>query len=109
MANRVKAQIKINGQQRWVSGSNVQSLVERIGNFDAAVVDPPRSGMEREALDWLCSSRVPVIKYLSCNPSTQARDIKRLSDAGYFVSDIRLLDFYPQTSHIESLLTCVLA
>ncbi|MBQ6028320.1 MAG: class I SAM-dependent RNA methyltransferase [Treponema sp.] len=88
---------------------NVQSLVERIGNFDAVVVDPPRSGMEKEALDWLRSSGVPAIKYLSCNPSTQARDIKALADSGYKIADIRLLDFYPQTSHIESLLTCVLA
>jgi 23S rRNA (uracil1939-C5)-methyltransferase len=83
--------------------------VERIGNFDAVVVDPPRSGMEKEALDWLRSSGVPAIKYLSCNPSTQARDIKALADSGYKIADIRLLDFYPQTSHIESLLTCVLA
>lgn len=86
---------------------NAQSLVERIGNFDAAVVDPPRSGMEKEALDWLCNSGIPVVKYLSCNPSTQARDIKRLCDAGYKVTDISLLDFYPQTSHIETLLTCI--
>ncbi len=86
---------------------NAQSLVERIGNFDAAVVDPPRSGMEKEALDWLCNSGIPVVKYLSCNPSTQARDIKRLCDAGYKVTEISLLDFYPQTSHIETLLTCI--
>lgn len=86
---------------------NAQNLVERIGNFDAAVVDPPRSGMEKEALDWLCESGIPVVKYLSCNPSTQARDIKRLCDAGYKVTDISLLDFYPQTSHIETLLTCI--
>lgn len=86
---------------------NVQSLVERIGNFDAAVIDPPRSGMEKEALDWLCKSGIPVIKYLSCNPSTQARDIKKLCDSGYAVEDIRLLDFYPQTSHLETLLTCI--
>lgn len=86
---------------------NVKNLVERIGNFDAVVVDPPRSGMEKEALDWLCNSGIPVVKYLSCNPSTQARDIKRLCDAGYKVTDISLLDFYPQTSHIETLLTCI--
>lgn len=86
---------------------NVQSLVGRIGNFDAAVVDPPRSGMEKEALDWLCQSGIPVIKYLSCNPSTQARDIKKLANSGYIVQDIRLLDFYPQTSHLETLLTCI--
>ena len=94
-----------------ISGSdfvkkNAQGLLARIGGFDAAVVDPPRSGMEKEALDWLCQSGIPSIKYLSCNPSTQARDIKRLCDAGYFIKGIWLLDFYPQTSHIESLIWC---
>lgn len=86
---------------------NVQALTDRIGAFDAAVVDPPRSGMEKEALDWLCQSGIPAIKYLSCNPSTQARDIKKLCDSGYIVQEIRLLDFYPQTSHLETLLTCI--
>ena len=86
---------------------NVQGLIERAGAFDAAVVDPPRSGMEKEALDWLCQSGIPAIKYLSCNPSTQARDIQKLCGAGYFVKDIWLLDFYPQTSHLETLLTCI--
>lgn len=88
--------------------NHAASFVEREGNFDAAVVDPPRSGIEREALDWLCQSGIPVIKYLSCNPSTQARDIKKLQDSGYEISEIRLLDFYPQTSHLETLLTCIL-
>ncbi|MBR5964884.1 MAG: class I SAM-dependent RNA methyltransferase [Treponema sp.] len=86
---------------------NVQGLIGRIGGFDAAVVDPPRSGMEKEALDWLCQSGIPVIKYLSCNPSTQARDIQKLCQSGYVVDKICLLDFYPQTSHLETLLTCI--
>ncbi len=79
---------------------HASSLLERLGKIDAAVVDPPRSGMEKEALDWILKSGIPVIKYLSCNPSTQARDIQKLQEAGYKISDIRLLDFYPQTSHI---------
>lgn len=87
---------------------HASSLLERLGKIDAAVVDPPRSGMEKEALDWILKSGIPVIKYLSCNPSTQARDIQKLQEAGYKISDIRLLDFYPQTSHIETLVTCVL-
>lgn len=87
---------------------HASSLLERLGKIDAAVVDPPRSGMEKEALDWICQSGIPVVKYLSCNPSTQARDIQKLQEAGYEVCDIRLLDFYPQTSHLETLLTCIL-
>lgn len=87
---------------------NAQALCQRIGPFDAAVVDPPRSGVEREALEWLSKSGIPVIKYLSCNPSTQVRDLKKLKEKGYKIEKICLLDFYPQTSHMETLATCVL-
>ena len=71
--------------------------------FDAAVVDPPRSGMEKEVLDYFCSSQIPFIAYLSCNPSTQSRDCAKLLKAGYHIESAYLLDFYPNTSHIESL------
>ncbi len=86
---------------------NARLLSERLGGFDALVVDPPRSGIEREALDWICESGIPAIKYLSCNPSTQVRDLKRLSEAGYKIEEFWLLDFYPQTSHLESFSTCI--
>ena len=71
--------------------------------FDAAVVDPPRSGMEKEVLDYFCKSNIPFIAYLSCNPSTQSRDCSKLISNGYKMQNIYLLDFYPNTSHIESL------
>lgn len=71
--------------------------------FDAAVIDPPRSGMEKEVLDYFCSSGIPKIRYVSCNPSTQARDISRLLKNGYRIKKAFLLDFYPNTSHIETL------
>ncbi len=88
--------------------NNVRGITDRLGDFDAVVVDPPRSGMEREVLDWLCRSKIPAVRYLSCNPSTQARDIERLTQSGYEIDKIWLLDFYPQTSHIETLLSCIL-
>ena len=84
-----------------------QEALARNGGFDAAVVDPPRAGIEREALDWLCQSGIPVIKYLSCNPSAQARDLAKLQEAGYKIEALRFLDFYPQTSHLETLATCI--
>lgn len=71
--------------------------------FDACVVDPPRSGMEKEVCDYLCKSNIPQIRSLSCDPATHARDISRLLKAGYELDSIYLLDFYPHTSHIESL------
>lgn len=72
-------------------------------SFDAVVVDPPRSGMEKEVLDWLCKSEVPQIRSVSCDPATHARDLSALIKSGYILKKIYLLDFYPNTSHIESL------
>ena len=71
--------------------------------FDAAVLDTPRSGLEKTVLDYLCASKIPKIRYMSCNPSTQARDVSRLLKSGYRIKDAFILDFYPNTAHIESL------
>ena len=87
-----------------LSGANwVKTCAQTCPAFDAAVVDPPRSGMEKEVLDYFCKSRIPFIAYLSCNPSTQSRDCAKLLQAGYTIKSSYLLDFYPNTSHIESL------
>lgn len=71
--------------------------------FDAVVVDPPRQGMERQVCRWLCGSGIPRIRSLSCDTATHARDAKFLIRAGYRLEKLFLLDFYPQTGHIESL------
>ena len=73
------------------------------GLFDAVIVDPPRTGIESAVIDYLCAAKPPVIRSLSCDPATHARDLKKLLCAGYTISDFYLLDFYPQTSHIETL------
>lgn len=73
------------------------------GLFDAVIVDPPRTGIENGVIDYLCAAKPPVIRSLSCDPATHARDLKKLLCAGYTISDFYLLDFYPQTSHIETL------
>ena len=71
--------------------------------FDAAVADPPRSGMEKETCEWLCKSGIPHIRSLSCDPATHARDAAKLIASGYRLASLSLLDFYPNTCHIESL------
>lgn len=87
-----------------LSGANwVKNCSKNCGNFDACVVDPPRSGMEKEVRDFLCNSKIPTICSLSCDPTTHARDCFSLVKAGYKIQDVYLLDFYPNTSHIESL------
>lgn len=68
-----------------------------------AFVDPPRSGMEKAVRYFLTSSKIPHIAYLSCDPATQARDCKALIQAGYTIRKLFLLDFYPNTGHMETL------
>lgn len=84
--------------EKWI-----QSCIQYCPSFDACVIDPPRSGIEKSVLDYLCQSKIPYIRSLSCDPSTHARDCKKLIEAGYELKEIYLLDFYPHTSHIESL------
>lgn len=77
----------------------LESLDER---FDAAIVDPPRSGMEGVALDGLVACAPSRIVYVSCDPATLARDAKRLSGHGYNLIEVQPVDMFPQTYHIES-------
>jgi 23S rRNA (uracil1939-C5)-methyltransferase len=70
---------------------------------DVIVVDPPRSGLERKAMDGLLAQGAPQLAYVSCDPATLARDAKRLLSGGYRLRKITPVDLFPQTFHIESI------
>jgi len=70
--------------------------------IDAALVDPPRGGVDRFALDALLQRKPGRIVYVSCDPATLARDIKRMASSGYHPVKIQPVDMFPQTYHIES-------
>ncbi len=70
---------------------------------DLVVVDPPRSGLGDKAAKLLASLRVARITYLSCDPTTLARDLRVFLQGGYSVEEVRLIDLFPQTFHIESM------
>lgn len=70
--------------------------------FDAAVVDPPRKGLSPEFIDTLIDLAPKQIAYVSCKPSTCARDLKRLIEAGYQVGPIQPVDMFPHTPHVET-------
>ncbi|HQJ08263.1 MAG TPA: hypothetical protein PLF54_04615, partial [Deltaproteobacteria bacterium] len=65
------------------------------------VLDPPREGA-KDVSGYLPAIGPSRIIYVSCNPSTLARDVKLLREAGYALKNIRMFDMFPQTYHIES-------
>jgi 23S rRNA (uracil1939-C5)-methyltransferase len=67
------------------------------------VVDPPRAGLERAALNAILAMAPEKIVYVSCDPSTLARDARLLTDGGYSIQGITPLDLFPQTFHVESI------
>jgi 23S rRNA (uracil1939-C5)-methyltransferase len=68
---------------------------------EAVVVDPPRAGLSREALDGILARRAPQLIYISCDAATFARDAARLNAAGYYMLQATPIDLFPQTYHIE--------
>lgn len=70
---------------------------------ELVVVDPPRPGLHTKAIDLLLHRRIPALVYISCNPATLARDLKRLTAGGYRIERIQPVDLFPHAFHIETL------
>lgn len=70
---------------------------------DIVLVDPPRAGLDKSVVDGILKLNPKVIAYVSCDPSTLARDAARLIKGGYQLKDVTPFDLFPQTYHIESI------
>jgi 23S rRNA (uracil1939-C5)-methyltransferase len=92
-------------------GSVEAYLASRAGKAGRArrpstlLLDPPRTGLSKEAAESIVRLMPQLIVYVSCDPPTLARDARRLLDAGYRVDSLRAFDFFPNTPHVESLAT----
>ena len=75
--------------------------VQQSSPVDVVVLDPPRKGCDRNVLDTLVELGPGRIVYMSCNPSTLARDLKILCSKGYGLTIVQPADFFPQTAHVE--------
>lgn len=71
--------------------------------YDAVIIDPPRQGIHERVFGFLAQAKIPRIHYVSCNPATFVRDVKKLTALNYRFIEYRLFDFYPQTHHCELL------
>ena len=79
-------------------------LVKQIKPIDLVVLDPPRAGLNAKARQALVDLAPREIIYISCDPSTLARDLKHLSEAGYNLQSVHAVDMFPQTYHVETMI-----
>ena len=74
---------------------------------DLVVVDPPRAGLGGKTAEALCRMNTPRVTYVSCDPATLARDLRALLQSGFRVEQAHLVDMFPQTFHMETVLHLV--
>ena len=78
-------------------------LVKQIKPIDLVVLDPPRAGLNAKARQALIDLAPQEIIYISCDPSTLARDLKHFTEEGYILKSVHTFDMFPQTAHVETM------
>jgi 23S rRNA (uracil1939-C5)-methyltransferase len=83
---------------------NAQNILNAMGGErpDVVIIDPPRKGSTKELVDCLAELCVPKVVYVSCDPTTLARDCAWFKDAGYEIGEVQPVDMFPRTGHVES-------
>ncbi|MDR1113469.1 MAG: 23S rRNA (uracil(1939)-C(5))-methyltransferase RlmD [Candidatus Margulisbacteria bacterium] len=87
---------------RFIQGQAERQSIETLGAPEIIIVDPPRKGLAAEMVSKILEIRPQKVIYLSCNPTSLARDLKPLASV-YKVREIIPYDFFPQTTHVETL------
>lgn len=100
----------IDDRARFIHGRVEGALANPAGKAALAgaeivFLDPPRKGSDESTLAAIADAHVPTLWYLSCNPATLARDLRYLAGRGYRVGSAQPFDMFPQTGHVETLVT----
>jgi 23S rRNA (uracil1939-C5)-methyltransferase len=84
----------------------VETFLQRpAGGCATVIVDPPRTGMSKEATAGVIALGAPRVVYVSCDIATLARDARLLLDAGYRIESVRAFDLFPNTAHVETVIS----
>lgn len=97
------------GRARFVHSAVERALPGLTGPFDGILLDPPRRGCHPAVLEELARLAAPRIVYVSCHPGILGRDLGPLLASGYRLARVQPIDLFPQTPHIETVVTLVRA
>ena len=99
-----KKNAEINGIENaeFVVG-DAKTAAERFSDADIVIIDPPRAGCDAAVIDHITRISPERVVYVSCNPSTLARDLKIFNDKGYEPKIARPFDLFPRTEHVETI------
>ena len=79
-----------------------EEIITRLNQpFDVVVLDPPRAGCKAQTIEAVIKTGAPCIIYVSCNPSTLARDLRLFASSGYTITEVQPVDMFPRTPHVE--------
>lgn len=101
---RESAELNGIGSCEFIAGTLEDHMPNLIQNekIQTVILDPPRKGCANEVIRHVAALSPERVIYVSCNPSTLARDLRKFHDAGYRISDLSVIDMFPQTQHIET-------
>jgi tRNA/tmRNA/rRNA uracil-C5-methylase (TrmA/RlmC/RlmD family) len=85
----------------FIHHGTVEQKLGSIKKINTIILDPPRNGVSKQVINQMIEKKPQKIVYVSCNPSTLARDTKILTDNNYILTNIVGLDLFPMTHHIE--------
>jgi 23S rRNA (uracil1939-C5)-methyltransferase len=92
------------GNCRFIAGDvaeTVAQISQNLPRLDLMVVNPPRKGVQPAAMEAILATGAPKIVYVSCEPKSLARDLGRMSSAGYNLRQVQPFDMFPQTDQVE--------
>jgi 23S rRNA (uracil1939-C5)-methyltransferase len=97
----------LNAKENGVSNvsfkcGEVENIINELDRCEKLIIDPPRAGLHKKALQGIIDMAPPMIIYVSCNPSTLARDIALFTQSGYILKRAVAVDMFPHTYHIEA-------
>lgn len=75
---------------------------------DVIIVDPPRKGCEKEVIEAIANIHPKRVVYVSCNPSTLARDLKLLQDKNFLIKKVQPVDMFSHSTHVETVVKLTL-